>query len=444
MRIENAQLKERIKELESKNNKNSRNSHMPPSSDRFSKKIKSAFSRKGNKKIGGQEGHEGKTLDKMEYVDEIIVLSPQQCQCGKDLSSVDGKIIETRQEFDIPPVEIYVKEYQIKQCVCPRCKKTIHGKFPEHIVAPAQYGSSIRSHCVVLSVNYKIPLAKIVQLMEDQYKIRINESSIMNWLEQSYRLLEGTEEQIKKFLSKSKVLHADETGIKINGQNYWNHVVCNEQATYQYVHAKRGQQAMNDQKSILPHYRGILVHDCWSSYFTLTGVKHAICGAHLIREFNELIENGSKWAQKFQEFYFEIYNASVSKNCSNKKQILRKYNSILKQGIQEEPPPQKTGQRGKLKNTKGMNLINRLIDYKDSVLRFAFNNRIPFTNNQAERDIRHCKTKRKISGCFRSTQGAEYYMRITSVSMTLRKNSLNVLNCFKSLFMDGQYSLNLS
>lgn len=444
LRQENTQLKGRIKELEGQLKINSKNSHLPPSSDRFSNKIRSAFNRKQDKQTGGQKGHDGKTLDKVEFVDEIIVLAPQRCQCGLDLTSVKGEIIETRQEFDIPPVEIYIKEYQLKECICPSCRVVVRGSFPQNILAPAQYGSAIRSLCVVLSVNYKMPLAKIAQLMEDSYKISINESSIINWLKQAYNLMEATEEQIKGYLTNSKLLHADETGIKISGKNYWNHVVSNEKLTYQFVHEKRGQQALLNEASIIPFYKGILVHDCWSSYFTLDQVKHAVCGAHLLRELNSLIENGSKWATRFKDYYLNLYNSSVNRNKRNKSQVIRDYDKIIKQGIREEPPPERIGARGRLKNSKGSNLIKRLIGHKPAVLGFAFNKLIPFTNNQAERDIRHCKTKQKVSGCFRSIEGAQYYMRISSVASTLRKNSINVLDSINTIFEKGHFYLTLT
>lgn len=439
-------LKERIKVLELKNKQNSKNSHMPPSSDLYkTKKIKSAFTRKQNKNSGGQKGHEGKTLDKVEFVDEVIVLEPKRCQCGADLTKVKGVIIETRQEFDIPPQEIRILEYQRKECICPYCQAITAGHFPNHIQAPTQYGSTIKAVCVVMSVNYKIPLAKIVQLMEDLYKIRINESSIINWLKQSYNLMKPTEDQIKDHLLNSKLVHADETGVKINGKNYWNHVVSTDKLTHQFINEKRGQKEIRSEASILPYYKGILVHDCWSSYFTLEQVKHEICGAHLIRELNALIEDcKSKWAFRFQKYLLELHDSPIAKNKKNKKQILLDYNKILRQGIHEEPPPRRTSYRGRIKNSKGLNLINRLIKYKESVLGFAFSNLIPFTNNQAERDIRHCKTKQKVAGCFRSLEGAKYYMRISSITITLRKNSVNVLDWIKSLFAEGIFTLPLT
>jgi len=250
--VENAMLKERIKVLELKNKQNSKNSHMPPSSDLYkTKKIKSAFTRKQNKNSGGQKGHEGKTLDKVEFVDEVIVLEPKRCQCGADLTKVKGVIIETRQEFDIPPQEIRIIEYQRKECICPYCQAITAGHFPNHIQAPTQYGSTIKAVCVVMSVNYKIPLAKIVQLMEDLYKIRINESSIINWLKQSYNLMKPTEDHIKEHLLNSKLVHADETGVKINGKNYWNHVVSTDKLTHQFINEKRGQKEKNEEKKKL-------------------------------------------------------------------------------------------------------------------------------------------------------------------------------------------------
>jgi transposase len=280
--------------------------------------------------------------------------------------------------------------------------------------------------------------------METTFKVQINEASILNWLKQSYNSLEFTESQIKDFIKSSKLIHADETGIKINGKLCWNHVICTDALTYQYVHAKRGQQAILSQESILPSYNGTIMHDFWSSYFGLDQAEHVVCGAHILRELNSQIEIGSIWAARFAKFYLNLFDSSRATNKRNKQQILKAYDKILKKGLREEPPPQRTGSRGRLKNSKGMNLLNRLIDYKHSVLAFAFDESIPFTNNQAERDIRHCKTKQKISGCFRSFEGAQYYARISSITSTLKKNSLNILECFRGLFESGRLSLNLT
>lgn len=442
LRLENTQLKEKLKALESRLDKNSQNSHLAPSKDPH--RIKSAFPRVQGGKIGGKEGHKGRTLDKVEIVDEIETISPHKCTCGMSLMNIKGEVIETRQVFDLPPIQLHVKEYQLVECICPKCHQANRGEFPTQVKAPTQYGEQIKALCVLLSVDYKIPYQKTYQLMKDLAGITINESTLIQANKKCYNLLEKTEEQIKQNLNASPLVNGDETGINILADLYWMHIVCNTKFTYQYPHKKRGIEAMEDDRSILKDYSGIVVHDCWSSYFKLKFAKHAICGAHLIRELNALVEEGSKWANKFTDFFINTYKNPIDKNEREKKNILTRYDNILRQGIKEEPPPKRTGKRGRLKKSKGLNLIERLKEHKCSVMSFAFDKNIPFTNNQAERDLRHCKTKLKIAGCFRSFQGAEQYARISSFSSTLRKNSINVLDSLRSLFQNGHFELNLT
>lgn len=439
LRKENAALTERVKELELRLNQNSKNSHLPPSRD--SHKIKSAFVRGGSKKPGGQLGHKGSTLDKVDFVSDVKLLLPTTCECGKCLKDIEYKIIETRQVFDLPKIEIFIKEYQLAQVQCPGCHRLVKGKFPENVSSPTQYGSKMKALCVLLNVDYKVPLRKISNLIFDLVGIRINEHTILQMNQKGYKLLDSVEQQIKDQLYKSKVVHADETGIAVGNKLQWMHVISNNRFTHQYLHEKRGLEALTDEASILGGYKGRVIHDCWASYFKLKKAKHGICGAHLLRELQALKEKSSKWAKKFHEFLMYLYSSSYSKNKKERLSLSKKYDRIIKQGIKEEPIPSKNGKRGREKKSKGLNLLNRLLEHKSSVLAFAFNKEIPFTNNQAERDLRHCKTKIKIAGCFRTINGAKHYARISSFTSTLRKNDANVFQSLSSLFTNQVFCL---
>ena len=360
------------------------------------------------------------------------------------MDKIEGVVNESRQVFDLPPIEIYVTEYQSIKKECTKCNQINYGEFPQNVLAPTQYGERIKAFCVMMNIDYKVPFQKIGGLIKDLVGIDINESTLINANKKCFELLSPSEEQIKLNLKNSLLVNADETGINISKKIYWVHNVSNEKCTYQFIHSKRGIEAMQDEKSILSEYKGIVVHDCWASYFKLEKIEHAICGAHIIRELNALIEQGIQWASKFSEFYKGIYGNSVSQNNRNRKKILSKYSQILYQGIIEEPLPQRNGKRGRLKKSKGLNLILRLKEYKKNVMSFAFDESIPFTNNQAERDLRHCKTKLKIAGCFRTVEGAQQYARISSFSSTLRKNSINVLETLTSIFKGESVSLDLT
>jgi len=188
--------------------------------------------------------------------------------------------------------------------------------------------------------------------------------------------------------------------------------------------------AMDSEKSVLNRIRGWLVHDCWSSYFRSNNMKHAICGAHILRELEGLIENGqSKWAKVFHVFLMHVYEMPFEERVKRRDHIEDRFSLICSLGEKAEPPPRKTpGKKGRYKRTKGRNLVERLIREKEAVLAFAFNRKVPFTNNLAERDIRPAKVKQKVSNCFRTLSGAEIYARIAGFVSTARKHDRNVFS----------------
>ena len=422
---ENALLKTEIEELKARLDSNSHNSNKPPSSDGYKKKtVKPAFPKSKGCKQGGQNGHKGHTLQQVEAPDKIVTCFPGICTCGHEFKKEPLVLAEKRQVFDLPQPRLEITEYQIFKAYCPSCGHEQKGVAPEGVNAPVQYGNKVKAFVVLLNVHYKIPYKKIQLLFSDLFGYPINESTISSAGEKCYEKLEESENLIRSKIICSNVVHADETGLRTAGKLYWLHTATTLLHTYLFVHEKRGAGAIQGNKSILMDYIGWLVHDCWSSYFNLKNLKHAICGAHILRELQGLIEGGeTKWAKVFKSFLLSIYMMPFEERVKRRNYIESRYDRICGFGEKEEPPPVKTaGRKDRYKRTQGRNLVERLIREKDAVLAFAFNKEVPFTNNLAERDIRPAKVKQKISNCFRTFKGAEIYARIEGFISTTRKN----------------------
>ena len=425
---ENLVLKEENAELKAKLKLDSSNSSKPPSTDGYRKKP--AFPRNKNGKKGGQEKHKGKTLEMAETPDHIVVCKTDECTCGCDISQEPTTIIARRQEFDLPEPRLEVTEFQLAQNKCPQCGRVHKGEFPEGINAPVQYGHRVKALLVLLNNDCKIPFEKIQCLFNDLYGYPINEGTIATSNQTCFENLEQPEKVIQENLINSPAINNDESGIRCQGKLYWMHVAATAIFTYLFVHEKRGKEAIESEKSILNRFFGWSVHDCWGSYFNLTHLKHAICGAHLLRELQAQIDNNSIWATAFKNYLLKVYSTPIHERIDKRIEIEIEFDEIINHADIEEPVPKKTGKKGKLKRTKGRNLFERLHRYKSAVLAFAFNPEVPFSNNQAEREFRPVKVKLKVSGCFRTVRGAEHYARIAGYISTVRKNKLNV---FKEL-----------
>lgn len=425
LRNENSILKSEVADLRARLESNSHNSNKPPSSDGYKKQtIKPALPKDKGSIQGGQKGHKGHTLQQVESPDKIVTCMPGICTCGHEFKKEQFILSEKRQVFDLPQPKLEITEYQIFKACCPVCGQEQKGVAPEGVNAPVQYGNKVKAFAVLLNVHYKLPFKKIQLLFGDLFGYPINESTISTAGEICYDKLEGSEKIIKSKIVSEDVVHADETGLRTAGKLYWLHTATTRLYTYLFVHEKRGSGAIQSNKSILTDYIGWLVHDCWASYFNLGKLKHAICGAHILRELEGLIENShTKWAKVFKSFLLFVYKMPFEERIKRRKDIESRYDLICNIGEKAESPPLKTaGRKGRYKRTKGRNLVERLIREKDAVLAFAFNKEVPFTNNLAERDIRPAKVKQKISNCFRTFKGAEIYARIEGFISTARKN----------------------
>ena len=431
LKAANTELKAEVADLRARLESNSHNSNKPPSSDGYKKQpVKPALPKGKGSNQGGQKGHKGHTLQQVESPDKIVTCIPGICTCGHEFKKEQLILAEKRQVFDLPQPKLEITEYQIFKACCPVCGEEQKGIAPEGVNAPAQYGNKVKAFIVLLNVHYKLPFKKIQLLFSDLFGYPINESTISLAGEICYEKLEESEKIIKSKIVADNVVHADETGLRTAGKLHWLHTATTQLYTYLFVHEKRGSGAIQSQKSILRDYIGWLVHDCWGSYFNLGKLKHAICGAHILRELEGLIvTREAKWAKVFKLFLLFVYKMPFEERVKRRKHIESRYDRICGIGEKAESPPVKTkGRKGRYKRTKGRNLVERLIREKDAVLAFAFNKEVPFTNNLAERDIRPAKVKQKISNCFRTFKGAEIYARIEGFISTARKNKRSIFS----------------
>jgi transposase len=445
---ENMVLRQENLDLRSRLNKTSQNSHKPPSSAGYSQKpagLHPAIPKVMGKLQGGQLGHEGKTLEMVSNPDILIEHHAPFCgTCHHALNSSDVvKTASRHQVFDLPPQQLLVTEHRlgVSKCGCGCLTKAV---LPAGISAcPVQYGSGLKALSVYLNTDLKIPFDKISSLFGNLYGYHFNESTAVSSNQIAYERLEGIENHIKEQLLAAHVLHSDETGIRCQGSLNWLHVASNPIYTYLFVHQKRGKLAIESEQSILPQFQNYLMHDCWASYWNLPNAKHLLCNAHLIRELQALIEQGKSWTKTMQAFLLDLYGKTKKNNTIIDQKLIpsitAQFHRICQEGVQEEPsPPPNPHKRGRIAKSKGLNLLERLKNNQDAILAFAFFEEIPFTNNQAERDLRMVKTKMKVATCFRTILGANHYARIQGFVSTMRKHNRNpfheLINVFQFKF----------
>ncbi len=445
LEAENQSLRSENQELRGKLAKNSQNSSKPPSSDGLNKPKPKSLRKASGKKPGGQRGHTGIRLERVENPDQTILHSVTNCQeCGHSLEQSPVTGHRSRQVIDLPPLKLEVTEHQIELKVCPDCGCQNEAAFPAEAKTSVQYGSRFKALLVYLNQYQLLPYQRTVQLVEDLFSRTISQGTLYDWNFACFQNLESTEKRICQAILASEVVHFDETGIRQQRKLHWLHAASTEQLTFYGLHARRGKEAMLD-LGILEHYTGCAVHDHWKSYFTFS-CSHSLCNAHHLRELTYLVEQEEQdWAKSMIALLLEAKKASeaMPENClaadsSELASIHLRYDALIQEGLDQNiPSPEKKSKnkrRGRPKQSKAKNLLDRLRDFRDQVLAFLTHPLIPFDNNQGERDIRMAKLKQKISGCFRGQDGGEIFSRIRGYVSTLRKNDLNILEGIQSVF----------
>jgi len=344
---------------------------------------------------------------------------------------------ESRQVFD-SEISRIVTEYRAEILEDAKGNEFV-ASFPKGVTKAVQYGADLKAHAVYMSQYQLIPYKRIQDYFREQIEVPVSEGSIYNFNQEAFDLLESFEEKAKEKLSESELLQVDETSVNINGDRYWMHSTSSESWTYYFPHERRGTD-VTDTIGIVSKFTGILCHDHWKPYYNYEGV-HALCNAHHLRELTRAWEQDEQqWAKHMKTLLEEINRAvndssGVLKSDDSEK-YRDKYRSILKNADTECPPPDETqrkGKRGRVKRSKARNLLERLRDYEDDVLRFRDNKIVPFTNNLSENDIRMTKVQQKISGCYRSIEGAKIFCRIRSYLSTCRKQGVTSSQAFDLL-----------
>lgn len=438
-----------IKELRRQLGLNSSNSSKPPSTDGYKKKNTSLRGKSG-KKRGGQDGHKGAHLSIPHEPDEVKQHVPSKCQGCPNLNNclASGKVFECAESRYVIKAEISTKvtEHQsLKVTDCPNGNKVKPGEFPSNVKAYVQYDDSIAIFAGLLNTKGAVSLDRTQDLLNCILGINISTGTIYNMVRTCANKVQPIMEMVKACVTKAKVVHFDETGVRVNGKLFWVHNSSTDSHTYQTISQRRGVEGIIS-NGVLSFFEGIAVHDCWGPYWKFEDIDHAICCVHVLRELNGIIENQPKhtWAKKFKDFLLEMLK--TKKEAINSgldrldeeilKQYSIEYDNIFQIAEEECPPPQKQKEKKRGRKAKGKEraLIERLVKLKDSVCLFIKNFAVPFDNNQAERDVRNVKTKAKVSGCFQSKEGAQFYLTIMSYLSTARKHGINAYNALKAAF----------
>lgn len=440
MQRQQAELCEQVQALQEQRKKDSHNSHLPPSSDRFHRQPKS-LRQKSGKPAGGQPGHPGNTLMQSPTPDVVIVHAMERCkQCQRDLREVESLQVERRQVIDLPIKRVLVIEHQAQQKCCPTCQQISVAPFPEDVKAPVQYGAAVGAVGVYLVQQQLLPYERACEVMQDLLGAPMSESTLQTLVWHCAEQLNPVEARIKVALTQAEVLHQDETGLYVAGHRHWMHVSATEQLTHYAVQAKRGHEAL-DAIGILKDFHGVSVHDGWQTYWRYA-CAHGLCNVHHLRELIFLDEQLQQaWAAEMKELLLDMKAAVAQAKAEGRKALhplevqdwKTRYAAVLEDGYQTNPPdpPPEPSKKGRRKQSPARNLLDRLSQHQEAVLQFLDNFAVPFDNSLAERDIRMVKVQQKVSGCFRSLTGAQAFCRIRGYLSTLRKQGKPVLTALE-------------
>jgi len=411
---------------------NSKNSSKPPSTDPNRLKGRREPS---DRKPGGQVGHRGATLTLVTDPDDVKTILIDQQTLPQGTYREVG--YETRQVIDLD-ISTVVTEWRAQILEDQRGKRYV-ASFPKEVTRPVQYGNGIKVNSVYMSQYQLIPYNRVEDHFWEQMGLPLSVGSIHNFNQDAYERLAFFDSWVREQFRVSPLIHVDETGINIGGSRRWLHNVSNDRFTYFYPHAKRGCEAMNEM-SILPGYQGTMCHDHWKPYFKYGGA-HALCNAHHLRELERAAEQDQqKWAESMIKLLKEInkatHEAGGCLETTESEHYRKRYRDLLQEAETECPPPDESEKKkkGKTARSKARNLLERLRDFEKETLRFMVEKEIPFSNNQAENDLRMTKVQQKISGCFRSIDGAKTFCRIRSYLSTCRKQGVTASEGLRLLF----------
>ena len=442
---ENAKLKEQL-------NKNSRNSSKPPSSDGYSKPSPKSLRKPSGKKPGGQQNHPGSGLSLLKLPNETVIHQPMACvQCPQADQCQSGHLSDNRYEIDIR-IETLVVAHRVECRRCPLQQGAeISGTFPERIRSRLQYGSNLTAFATALNSRGMVSLNRTHELLSGVFGIPISTGTIQSMVSSFANRLKPVVNQIREAIVNQRIVHFDETGIRAEGKLHWLHSASSAGYTYLSAETKRGQEGM-DASGVLPDYTGTAIHDCWMPYWSYPMVRHGLCNAHLLRELTGQMENHpkQKWLKDMIDLLLSMKQAKET-TVDHKLDHLDerewqtfsdRYDYLVKQGIELNPIAEKAkGIRGRKKRGKIRALVDRFETHKTAICLFATDFSVPFDNNQAERDVRMAKIKQKVSGCFRTLDGARDFATIMSYLGTAAKQGKSAFHALHAALQGNAQTL---
>ncbi len=427
-------LRRRNTELEQLVAKDSHNSSRPPSTDPPWAKRTKSLRRPSGRRVGGQPGHAGRTLRLTQKPHRVVTHRPARCRhCSGSLAGARGASVERRQVVELVPARLRVTEHRAEVVRCSSCGRRTKASFPSGVSATVQYSPSILARALYLHDYQLLPYARTAEAMRELFGCAISAGTLSTAVRRCAAGLLETELKIKRGLRRSPIIHADETGLRVKGKLAYVHVASNERLTHYAADTRRGKAAI-DEIDILPSYRGTCVHDGWFSYTHYSDCRHALCGAHLLREltyFEELSEETKAWAASLKELLLEMKGVAEREGAQapawRVRELTARYDRLVAEGQGAQPPP------GVPQSVcrQARSLLRRLASRKSEVLRFLSDPSVPFDNNLAERDLRMVKLQQKVSGCFRTDEGARRFCRIRSYVSTARKQGRGVLQALE-------------
>jgi transposase len=438
-----ATLQARVAELERRLGNDSSNSSKPPSSDGLRKpsRVERRAAERATRRPGKQPGAPGAHLAQVAQPDQVVEHVPDRCGgCGADLADAPIVGVQARQVFDLPPLRLGVAEHRAERRRC-ACGTTTAGSFPAHVRAAACYGPGVRALVCYLCVHQHLPVDRAAQLLADVLGAPVATGTLAAVVGEGAAGLAGFVEVVRERLAAAPVAHFDETGARVAGRLHWVHSASTSLLSLFTVHAKRGKQAM-DAAGVLADFCGVAVHDGWAPYWRYEHVAHALCGAHLLRELEGVAgEPGQGWAAGMAELLVDVKLVADQARAAGgarvdddaRARLRGRYQRLLGDGQAANPPP-RTARRGRLRRSPAANLLARLDRHCNEVLRSLDDCRVPFDNNQAERDLRMVKLQQKISGCWRTLDGAAAFLTLRSYVSTARKHKMNPLAALRQLF----------
>ena len=402
--------------------KNSSNSSISPSSEMNKPKRNQTLRETSDKSSGGQVGHEGNHLKQTENPNEIVKIEYgiEDCiKCGANLEDELEKLKEKRQVIDLNLSKITAEiiEYQSYSKECPICGyDNYDSNFPSFVAPYICYGKTIMAMVSYLSTVHFLSYGRIVLALESLYNISVSEGSIANMLKKTSELSKTEIEKIKNHLELSDIVGIDETGCKINGQKYWNWTFQNDEVTLIVVDKSRGTKVINDNFEN-GFINACVVHDNYSSYSSLTAKDEQLCLAHKLRDLNYAIECDD--TQVMKDLKLLLQESMID----HKEDLLPAQREILKESyltlfdllLETDSIPKSQTEKQ----------IKSLKKARDKIFTFLLYPNVPPDNNGSERAIRNIKVKQKVSGQFKSEDGADCYANIRSIIDTSRKQGLN-------------------